>query len=138
MIAHVRSRSAGRCVFRVARERDQPPARRCRRQSYAGRHQRLLATPRLGRRRRGSFAEIPAINPPGNRRRILRPPAATQTIADGRQQKCDRELIAVAARTPMPQAAAPFVQRFADKRRRPYRFVDSSTVGAARRSPFIC
>jgi hypothetical protein len=33
----------------------------------------------------GSFAEIPAINAPGNRRRILRPPATTQTIADGRQ-----------------------------------------------------
>jgi hypothetical protein len=43
--------------------------------------------------------------------------ATTQKIADGRQQKCDRELIAVAARTPMPQAAAPFVQRFAVKLR---------------------
>jgi hypothetical protein len=43
--------------------------------------------------------------------------ATTQKIADGRQQKCDRELIVFAARTPMPQAAAPFVQRFAVKLR---------------------
>jgi len=41
----------------------------------------------------------------------------TEKIADGRQQKRDREPIAVAVRTPMPQAAAPFVQRLAVKLR---------------------
>ena len=45
--------------------------------------------------------------------------ATTEKIADGRQQKRDRESIAVAVRTPMPQAAAPFVQRFAVQRRAP-------------------